>query len=152
ADQLPAAGVGGLLELVQDERIPAPMASYGDADAVTIASAHAAKGLEWPLVAVAGVQEDTWPDLRPRASLLGLPELLDAAEGIEVARPMADRLADERRLFYVATTRASQRLVVTAVADGEHAPSRFVADLAGTDEVPTGWPRRRGGEPRRALY
>ncbi len=32
---------------------------------------HAAKGLEWDVVAVAGVQEGVWPDLRLRGSVLG---------------------------------------------------------------------------------
>ena len=39
-------------------------------DAVRLLTAHRAKGLEWPLVVVAHVQEDAWPDLRRRATLL----------------------------------------------------------------------------------
>ena len=37
---------------------------------VRLLTAHRAKGLEWPLVVVAHVQEDAWPDLRRRATLL----------------------------------------------------------------------------------
>ena len=49
------------------------------ADAVTILTAHASKGLEWDLVCVAGVQEGSWPDLRRRGSLLGSEQLVDLA-------------------------------------------------------------------------
>ncbi len=50
-------------------------------DAVAILTAHRAKGLEWDLVVVAGVQEGTWPDVRLRGSLLGMDELVDVTAG-----------------------------------------------------------------------
>jgi superfamily I DNA/RNA helicase/RecB family exonuclease len=50
-------------------------------DAVAVLTAHRAKGLEWDLVVVAGVQEGTWPDLRARGSLLGVDELVDVVAG-----------------------------------------------------------------------
>jgi len=111
-------------------------------DAVSLLTAHRAKGLEWDLVVVAGVLEGTWPDLRLRSSLLGMDELVDAASGSPVpdagsdaaAAAMASRLLDEeRRLFYVAVTRARQQLLVTAYGgdDAEERPSRFLAELAG---------------------
>ena len=152
ADQLPGAGVRGLLDLVAGEQIGRmPAHPEGPADAVTILSAHAAKGLEWDVVAVAGVQQDGWPDLRPRASLLDLPGLLDADAGHPAGLPAAGRLADERRLFYVAATRARRLLLVTAVQDDQVAPSRFLTEIAGTDDIPTGWPLDPAGAPRRAL-
>ncbi len=120
-------------------------------DAVAILTAHRAKGLEWDLVVVAGVQEGSWPDLRVRSSLLGMDELVDsvAAErgpgGAGGAEPVAADAAaaglaaklldEERRLFYVAVTRARRALVVTATGgeDSEERPSRFLAELAGDD-------------------
>jgi superfamily I DNA/RNA helicase/RecB family exonuclease len=117
-------------------------------DAVTISTAHRAKGLEWDLVVVAGVQEGIWPDLRLRGSLLGMDELVVAADrGLEPAAGAAGApdaaavalssklLDEERRLFYVAVTRARRSLVVTAVGgeDSEERPSRFLAELAGDD-------------------
>ena len=98
--------------------------------AVQLMTAHRAKGLEWPLVVVAGVQDGEWPDTRWRSSLLqverlGPGELRD----LPSARAM---VAEERRLFYVACSRARSRLVVTAVATGSDdgdQPSRFVGEL-----------------------
>jgi superfamily I DNA/RNA helicase/RecB family exonuclease len=114
------------------------------ADGVAVLTAHKAKGLEWELVIVAGVQEGTWPDLRQRGSLLGMEELVDvmagrdagAAGAAAAAAASARLLAEERRLFYVAATRARRALVVTAVGadDTEERPSRFLAELAG-DEI-----------------
>jgi RecB family exonuclease len=102
---------------------------------VRVMTAHASTGLEWPLVVVAGVQEGVWPDLRLRGSLLGADELAalaqDRAAGGTPTDRRAELLAEERRLFYVAVTRARERLVVTAVhgAEGDDRPSRFVEEL-----------------------
>ncbi len=113
-------------------------------DAVAVLTAHRAKGLEWDLVVVAGVQEGSWPDLRQRGSLLGMDELVDVVagretgevrSGAEVAAVAASArlLAEERRLFYVAVTRARRELIVTAIGadDSEERPSRFLTELAG---------------------
>jgi superfamily I DNA/RNA helicase/RecB family exonuclease len=151
AAQLPSAGVRGLLDLVFGEQLAAAPASSGAEDAVAILSAHAAKGLEWDVVAVVGVQDDVWPDLRPRTSLLRFTELLDAADGIEPGLPTPSALADERRLFYVAVTRARRRLIVTAVDSAETAPSRFLRELADDSPIATGWPRNGAGRPQRSL-
>jgi len=133
-------------------------------DCVRILTAHRSKGLEWEVVVVAGVQEDTWPDLRLRGSLLGAGELAETVQSgpesvqssragagpagfsgsapepgpdVDAAMLAAKLLAEERRLFYVAVTRARRRLVVTAAGgeDTDQRPSRFLTELAG-DDVP----------------
>jgi superfamily I DNA/RNA helicase/RecB family exonuclease len=129
-------------------------------EGVAVLTAHRAKGLEWDLVVVAGVQEGTWPDVRIRGSLLSMDELVEAVAAGEAtgqaagaadtapagrapvdtaAAALASKLLDEeRRLFYVAVTRARCQLIVTAVggADAEERPSRFLAELAGDDIEP----------------
>ena len=82
-------------------------------DAVRLLTAHRSKGLEWRLVVVAHVQEDGWPDLRRRATLLQADRI--GVHGLAEPTTTRTLLADERRLFYVACTRARERLVVTAV-------------------------------------
>ena len=112
-------------------------------DAVHLMTAHRAKGLQWRLVVVAGVQEGLWPDLRRRGSLLEADRI--GRDGLAEPLSPGALLAEERRLFYVAVTRASDRLVVTAVKaatdDGDQ-PSRFLSELGVTPVDVTVRPRR----------
>jgi RecB family exonuclease len=144
-DRLPGARTEVFLDHVLGQELPAdsiaPSADRGEA--VRLLTAHAAKGLEWDVVVLAGVQEGIWPDLRLRGSLLGSERLVDVLAGRTATGPAAvvgetsALLDEERRLFYVATTRARRRLLVTAVAsagvggsEGEEQPSRFLTELA----------------------
>ncbi|RZD83393.1 ATP-dependent helicase [Streptomyces albidoflavus] len=112
-------------------------------DAVRLMTAHRAKGLEWRLVVVAGVQEGVWPDLRRRGSLLEADRI--GRDGLAEPLPPGALLAEERRLFYVAATRAAERLVVTAVKapaeDGDQ-PSRFLTELGVEPKDVSSRPRR----------
>ncbi|WP_443056210.1 ATP-dependent helicase [Streptomyces sp. NBC_00239] len=112
-------------------------------DAVRLMTAHRSKGLEWRLVVVAGVQEGLWPDLRRRGSLLEADRI--GHDGLAEPLTPGALLAEERRLFYVAATRARDRLVVTAVKapaeDGDQ-PSRFLTELGVPPKDVTGRPRR----------
>jgi DNA helicase-2/ATP-dependent DNA helicase PcrA len=82
-------------------------------DQVQLLTIHAAKGLEWPIVFVAGLEEGTLPHERSLAT----------PEGIE----------EERRLCYVALTRAGERLHLSWAAGrsrGQQAkPSRFLGEI-----------------------
>ncbi|OEV05953.1 DNA helicase UvrD, partial [Streptomyces oceani] len=112
-------------------------------EAVRLMTAHRSKGLEWRLVVLAGVQEGLWPDLRRRGSLLEADRI--GRDGIAEPLSPGALLAEERRLFYVAATRAKERLVVTAVqAQGEQGdqPSRFLAELGVEPRAVTSRPRR----------
>ncbi|GID76438.1 hypothetical protein Ade02nite_50790 [Paractinoplanes deccanensis] len=144
-DRLPGARTEVFLDHVLGQDLPAdsiaPSADRGEA--VRLLTAHAAKGLEWDVVVLAGVQEGIWPDLRLRGSLLGSERLVDfiagrAASGEAAVVGQTSALLDEeRRLFYVAATRARRKLIATAVAsagvggsEGEEQPSRFLSELA----------------------
>ncbi|GAA3492253.1 ATP-dependent helicase [Streptomyces cremeus] len=112
-------------------------------EAVRLMTAHRSKGLEWRLVVVMGVQEGLWPDLRRRGSLLEADRI--GRDGLAEPLTPGALLAEERRLFYVAATRARERLVVTAVktpADDGDQPSRFLTELGVEPKDVTGRPRR----------
>jgi ATP-dependent exoDNAse (exonuclease V) beta subunit len=138
-------GLTGFLAEIESQQIPADPMRESDlrGSAVRVLTAHRAKGLEWELVVVAGVQEGTWPDVRRRGSLLEADRL--GRRSVTEAAPVASRIAEERRLFYVACTRARSRLVVTAVAgtEGEgDQPSRFLGELGVAVQTRPGRPRR----------
>ncbi|MBU3734057.1 MAG: ATP-dependent helicase [Candidatus Planktophila sp.] len=100
-------------------------------DFVEILTVHSAKGRQWQVVAVAGLQEGTWPNLKQRSSLLGAERLVERKRNPDVPRDQLDVIAanglmqDEQRLFHVALTRAQQSLFVTAVQREDEEPSQF---------------------------
>jgi len=143
-------GLGSFLDEVEAQQIPAdPLAERAvRGGAVRLLTAHRSKGLEWRLVVVAGVQEDGWPGLRRRGSLLAT-DLLGADGVLPAVLPAGPStsalLAEERRLFYVAVTRARERLVVTAIRstqDSGEQPSRFLDELGVDIGPPEARPRR----------
>nr|WP_297994719.1 UrvD/REP family ATP-dependent DNA helicase [uncultured Actinomyces sp.] len=103
-------------------------------------------GQEWELVVVAGLERDRWPDLLLRDSLTRTGLLVDAVTGRltagttapgdgtggsgAMAAARAQVRADERRMLIMALSRASRRLLLTATADAEHAPSPFLTEIA----------------------
>ncbi|MFI1646408.1 UvrD-helicase domain-containing protein [Streptomyces avidinii] len=138
-------GALNFLEQLEAEDIAADTltARATRSDAVRLMTAHRSKGLEWSLVVVAGVQEGLWPDLRRRGSLLEADRI--GRDGLAEPLTPGALLAEERRLFYVAATRARDRLVVTAVkapADDGDQPSRFLTELGVPPRDVTGRPRR----------
>jgi superfamily I DNA/RNA helicase/RecB family exonuclease len=133
----PRAGVATLLDELGMQEIPgaAQEECPGLPDAVRLLTAHRSKGLEWDLVVVAALQDDSWPDLRRRGSLLDADRV--DVDDLRPAPTAQSMLTDERRLFYVAMTRARQELVLTGVRaldDSGVQPSRFLDDLV--DELP----------------
>ncbi|MGA5346569.1 ATP-dependent helicase [Streptomyces griseoincarnatus] len=138
-------GALNFLEEIEAEDIAADTLTRRPArpDAVRLMTAHRSKGLEWGLVVVAGVQEGLWPDLRRRGSLLEADRI--GRDGLAEPLTPGALLAEERRLFYVAATRARDRLVVTAVkapSDDGDQPSRFLTELGVEPRDVTGRPRR----------
>nr|WP_237703081.1 ATP-dependent DNA helicase [Candidatus Protofrankia datiscae] len=137
----PGTGIGPVLDELEQQQIAGDVLTERPArpDVVRLLTAHRSKGLEWDVVVVCGVQDGEWPDLRTRYSLLEA-ERLERPELGGVREPVtrAELLADERRLFYVALTRARRRLVVTAVDSAEDqgtSPSRFFHELAEAERL-----------------
>jgi RecB family exonuclease len=132
ADWRGEAGVALFAEEVAEQAIPVGRARSpeGNRPGVAVLTAHRAKGREWPVVVVAGVQEGLWPNLGRRRGLIRLDHLTDDGRFDEPV--FGERLLAERRLFLSAVGRAGESLVVTAVDDGglgDLAPSRFLATL-----------------------
>jgi ATP-dependent exoDNAse (exonuclease V) beta subunit len=104
-------------------------------DVVQILTVHSAKGLQFKRVFVAGIQEGIWPNLKQRSTLLGAERLVErirhSEEMAQIAFEMmtAKSLAeDEKRLFDVATSRASEQLYISAISREEDSPSSFFLD------------------------
>lgn len=139
-ERMPGAAPGAFVASVQaqDVRADTLAARAAGPRGVAVLTPAGAAGREWDVVAVVGVQDGVWPDLRLRDCLLGsqaLAELLagrsaDAHGGGPEARRAV--LADELRSFAVATSRARRRLLVTAVDDADDAPSPL-CDLVDPD-------------------
>jgi ATP-dependent exoDNAse (exonuclease V) beta subunit len=94
---------------------------------VNILSVHRAKGLEWDTVYVIDCTEGSFP-MRSHGSSLEVPVRLRAVQSAA-----DDYLAEERRLMYVAATRARKELILTygdRHGSGMHRkPSRFIDEL-----------------------
>ncbi len=97
-----------------------------DQDVVTLSTLHAAKGLEWPHVVLAGVNEGLLP-FKPEENGVSLQQ--DALN--------LTRIQEERRLMYVGITRAQRSLVVSWSKRRKKGremvnamPSRFIAEMS----------------------
>ncbi|WP_375296072.1 ATP-dependent helicase [Saccharothrix sp.] len=150
-DRLPGAGAEGFADYLASQEIVGDTlaASAPIGEAVTVLTAHASAGREWTVVAVPGVQEGSWPDLRLRGSLLGVERMVDTLTGVgEEVSAIAPLLAEERRLLLVAVSRARRTLLVSAVRGEDEQPSRFLDEL---EELSTDQPERPTFTPERGL-
>jgi len=153
-DRATMASPAGFLAHLEAQDFPADtLAEQGRlGDAVAVHTPAGAAGGEWDVVVVAGVQEEVWPDLRIRDSLLGAAELADIATARHVAtsRDQAGAETDrfrrarrevyegELRAFVAACSRARREVLVTAVLNTDARPSVFVEKLLPeAEEAPT---------------
>lgn len=124
-------GWKNVIEHVQSLFVPTrQVLSDSMRDAVTIMSAHRSKGLDWNVVFVCSVNESVWPDLRRRTSVLS-PERLTGS-GLEDVVDRSVVIQEERRLFYVACTRAKEQLFVSSTSANSRSdvvPSRYLQQL-----------------------
>lgn len=131
---------GTLDEFLAEVSLVAGIDQYDEkANAVTLMTVHSAKGLEFPVVFITGLEEDIFP-LSPR---------FDSDSKIE----------EERRLFYVALTRAQQKVFLTYARSryrfGEVAyqsRSRFIEELDEATYVEVNGPgSRRAGRKKKEV-
>ena len=112
-----ADSIGSLAEYLEDVSLATDSdKEIGDDDRVALMTIHLAKGLEFPYVYIVGMEEDLFP----------------LAKSIQ----SRDELEEERRLFYVALTRAEKQAYLTYaerryrfgnLSDTE--PSRFIEEI-----------------------
>jgi ATP-dependent DNA helicase Rep len=122
-----------VLQVAQTISVIISLAERGtEQDVVTLSTLHAAKGLEWPHVVLAGVNEG----------------LLPFRSGDEDMTP--ERLEEERRLMYVGITRARTTLLVSTLRRRKKGretvagvPSRFIAEMKLDEVVAKEDPRER---------
>ncbi|MGN6597942.1 MAG: UvrD-helicase domain-containing protein, partial [Actinomycetes bacterium] len=100
------AGVAELLETVSSAQVRADTlrATGVASEQVDVLTVHEAAGREWDVVALAGMQEGVWPDLRVRGTLLGADRLVDVLAGRPALAPrdaVAALRREELRLLYL---------------------------------------------------
>ena len=130
-----------VLQVAQTINVIISLAERGDEqDVVTLSTLHAAKGLEWPHVVLAGINEG----------------LLPFRSGDEEMTP--ERLEEERRLMYVGITRARTTLLVSTLRRRKKGrdtvagvPSRFIAEMKLGDLQAKEDPRERLNKLRASL-
>lgn len=126
-----ARGISAFIAEVKDLLVPAqPTLRAFEPDAVALMTAHRAKGLEWKAVFICSADEETWPDVRRRNSILEPERLTRDDISKHVERHVI--VEEERRLFYVAITRAQEKLFISSTAaDPEQGrvASRFISNM-----------------------
>ena len=161
-EQMRGAGAEQFLDFIDAQDLPMDtLAARGvRQDAVEILTPALAAGQSWRTVYICGLQEGSWPNTTVRGSLLGTGDLTDLCDARlrqraqqaeqqpgESEQPVPparirsypervrDTRHDELRMFAVAATRASTRLVLTAVRNDDQAPGEFFDFVLPTDAV-----------------
>jgi len=133
-----AKNFAALPDFLEEVALMSSVDTDGDSQKVTLMTLHAAKGLEFPVVFIVGMEEGILPHIRVYES--------DPAE-----------LEEERRLAYVGMTRARQELHLTYAQSrmqfgqrGYNAMSRFITDMG--DQVAMTSPSLPHLEPKQEFY
>jgi len=118
------------LEYFQQARGTLPMVTPSDQNAVHFMTAHAAKGLEFKHVLILRANSNSFPTSY-RESLVEFPRELRDQDSVAQQDDKTLHNAEERRLFYVAMTRAQDALTIYAKRGTGHdsTPAGFLRDL-----------------------
>ncbi|MDP2944573.1 MAG: UvrD-helicase domain-containing protein [bacterium] len=108
---------------------------FADSDLVKIMTVHGAKGLEFKYVFIVNLVDKKFPTVA-RGEKIAIP---DALVREKLAEASDAHLEEERRLFYVAATRAKAELYLTGAKDyggaREKKPSRFIEEMGLTSAI-----------------
>ncbi|MEN9736049.1 MAG: hypothetical protein RL129_759, partial [Actinomycetota bacterium] len=102
---------------------------------VSILTVHSAKGRQWEVVALTGLQEGVWPNYKARGTLLGSERLAEhlltgLKSRAEIEKSLRNALiADEYRLLFVAQSRANSTLIAVAHNEEDAEPSEFFEEI-----------------------
>ncbi|MFA6194645.1 MAG: UvrD-helicase domain-containing protein [Patescibacteria group bacterium] len=108
---------------------------FADSDVVKIMTVHGAKGLEFKYVFMVNLVDKKFPTIS-RSEKISIPDALVREKLTDTADA---HIEEERRLFYVAATRAKDELYLTGAKDyggaREKKPSRFISEMGLASEI-----------------
>jgi superfamily I DNA/RNA helicase/RecB family exonuclease len=135
AERRPEAGPAEFINELLERDVPQDTLALVSRDdqKVMLATSSSLIGRRFKVVALPGLTEGVWPNLKPRSSLLGAISLDSVLSG-KAAEETRTEIVDELRLLYKAVGSASEHLIVTAVDGDETQLSQFVRLLVG--EIP----------------
>ena len=120
------------LDMIKERGLEVPVLKLLPAEGLYVGTVHSVKGLEFDRVILAGLDEKKW-SLRKRPELIKLPSEIIELDGWE-----ANQEEEERRLFYVAITRARKSLDLTYaiknIDNNDTLRSQFVGELGDINE------------------
>jgi len=118
------------LRAMEQQGVKLPIPSRAHA-AVTLTTAHSAKGLEWENVFLIHADDNSWGG-RAKREMIKLPPLKNPPSEEKFIDEREKRIEDERRLFFVALTRAKRNLTISFAREYDFrksVESRFIAEI-----------------------
>jgi len=124
------------IDTLEEHGMRIKMTQKSNNSAVQLVTAHSAKGLEFPYVYIVHAVDGVWGNRKRREILPLLPELIELKkpdENLDEPENNFSSQDDERRLFYVAVTRAKQQLCLSYYRnerDKDVLPSQFITEIS----------------------
>ena len=124
-----------IIKKMEKHQIPLMVNQWSQSEeGLNLVTAHSAKGLEYEHVFIIGATSDKWEKKKNRSSTYSFPDNLVSSNPV-------NKEEEERRLFYVAMTRAKKSLFISyakANNDGKALePSKFIMEIKASDVLHT---------------